>query len=138
MAAAVQCVVSPGVGLGQRNHPFGDLAPERRHARGARLVAQKPVDPGGHEPLLPAPDCGLALAGQTHDLDRSATFTRQQHDPGTPDVLLRAVAIGHHRFKANTVGGTHIDADSFAHATDSHALTTPGILFRILPSDFVH
>jgi hypothetical protein len=28
------------IALGQRNHPFGDLASERWHARGARLVAQ--------------------------------------------------------------------------------------------------
>ena len=45
MAAAVQCVASPGGSLGgQRDDPLDHLRPERRHARGPRLVAQQPVD----------------------------------------------------------------------------------------------
>ena len=40
---------------------------DRRLAGRTRLVAQKSIDAGRHEPLLPAPHAGLGLAGLGHD-----------------------------------------------------------------------
>ena len=77
----------------ERHHALGDLRRQRRDARRARLVAQQPVHALLHEALLPAPDGGLGHAGLPHDLGRAAAFGGQQHDPGAPDVLLRAVAV---------------------------------------------
>jgi hypothetical protein len=124
--------------LRQRDDPFDDLTPERRHARGPRLVAEQPVDTGRHEPLLPAPDRCLALAGSAHDLDRAVALGGQQDDPSPPDMLLRAVPIRHDRFQASTVGGAQIDGYSMTHAPDSHASAGSGIHLRILPSGFIH
>ena len=59
-------------GRGQGDHPLGhDRGAQRRDARGPGLVAQQPVDARRHEPLLPAPDTGLRLAGAPHDLGRA-------------------------------------------------------------------
>ena len=55
----------------QRHHALGHLGPERRDARGPRLVAQQPVEAFLGEALLPAPHAGLGLAGPPHDLDRA-------------------------------------------------------------------
>ena len=44
----------------QRDHALGHLGLERRDARGPGLVAQQPIDAFRDEPLLPAPDAGLA------------------------------------------------------------------------------
>ena len=64
MAAAVQCVVSPGGSpvVVSVDHPGRHLGAQRRDARRPGLVPQQPVDPRGHEPLLPAPDRDLARA----------------------------------------------------------------------------
>ena len=91
-----------------------------RHARWPGLVAQQPVDTGLHEPFLTAPHAGFALASTAHDLDRADAIGAQKHDPGSPDMLLGAVAVGHHRFETSTVGGRRIDDDPLAHAPDSH------------------
>jgi len=56
------------IGLGQRDDALGNRRRQRRNPRQARLVAQQPVDAFVHEPLLPAPQAGLALAGAPHDL----------------------------------------------------------------------
>ena len=94
--------------------------------------------PGGHEALLPAPHCGLALARLPHDLDRAEPVTGEQHDAGAPDVLLRTVPIRHDRFQSEAIHGANSDTDSLAHAADSHAAKPRGIRFRILPSGFIH
>jgi hypothetical protein len=49
-----------------------------------------------------------------------------------------AVAVGHNRFQSNTVGGAHIDDDSFAHPRDSHDGASPGIRKGIRMSDLIH
>jgi hypothetical protein len=123
---------------GQGNDPLDHLCRQWRHARRPGLVAQQPVHPGGHEPLLPAPHACLALPGAAHDLDRAETVGGQQNDRGAPDVFLRAVTVGRHRFKANAVGAGGVYHDIFAHAPDSHPPRARGILFRILPSGFIH
>ena len=46
----------------------------------------------------------LADAGAAHDLDRAQPIGRAEHDPGSPDVLLRAVAVIDDRLKAGAIG----------------------------------
>ena len=125
-------------GRGQRHHPGRDLGAQRRYARGAGLVPQQPFDPRHHEPLLPAPGRYLAHPGLSHDLHRAVTSSRQQHDPRPPDVLLRAVPIGHHRLETDSVGGTHFDDDPFAHPPKLRSGPTERTSNRTHPFDFFH
>ena len=85
------------VGQRQRDHAVCHPCPQRRDARRAGLVAQQAVHPRRHEALLPAPDTGLGLTGQPHDLARAVPVGREQHDPRPPHMLLRAVPIHDHR-----------------------------------------
>ena len=126
------------IGLGQRDDPLGNRQRQRRNPRRARPVAQQPVDTFVHEPLLPAPQAGLALAGAPHDLVGAEAVGGQQHDPRSPHMLLRAVPGRHDPLKPSTIGGIHIDDDSCAHPTDSHVREPTGIPHRTLPSDLLH
>ncbi len=56
-----------------------------------------------------------------------------ENDPGTPDVLLRAVAVRDHGFKQGAVRGGHVDDKPWAHRPDSHAINATGIRSRTLP-----
>ena len=81
------------LGQRQRDHAFDHLRPERRNARGPRLVAQKAVDAFPHEALLPAPDTGLRFAGLPHDRVGADAIGAQQDDRRAPDMLLRRIAV---------------------------------------------
>jgi hypothetical protein len=123
---------------GERDNPLGDLRAERRNARRPRLVAQQPVHARLHEPFLPAPDGGLALRRPPYDFVGAVPLGGQKHDPRSPDVLLRAVPIRHHRFQTDPVGRRNLDDDPLAHAPDSHTCPQKGICRRTLPSGFIH
>jgi hypothetical protein len=82
---------------GQRDDALGDRGNEFRNARGARLVAQKPVHAFGDEPFLPALHAGLGLAGLAHDRVRSDALGAEQHNLRPPDMLLRRVAVSDRR-----------------------------------------
>jgi hypothetical protein len=43
-----------------------------------------------------------------------------QHDPGAPDVLLRAVAVRHDGFEPVMLSGGYFDNEPGAHRTNSH------------------
>ena len=124
--------------LSKRDHPLGDLRPQGRDARRPRLVAQQPLGALQHEPCLPAPHAGFALASTAHDLDCAEAGGGQQHDPRPPDMFLRAVPVRSDRFQTSTVGRAHINNDILAHPPDSHPTRAQGIPFRILPSGFLH
>ena len=114
----------------QFNHARDQRAVQRRLARRSGLVAQQAVDTRMHKALLPAPDHRLALAGAPHDLGRTQAIRRQQDDPDTPDMLLRAVPIGRDRRKPQAILAIDVHHDPFAHAPDSHAREPSGILKR--------
>src|SRR5258705_28963 len=78
---------------GSSNNRAGDLRAEWRNPRPARLVAQEPVHPFPHEPLLPAPDRVLVNTSLPFDLVRADRGRRQKDDSGPPNILLRAVPI---------------------------------------------
>jgi hypothetical protein len=80
----------------------------------------------------------VLLACLLHDLVGAQASGGQQHDPRSPHVFLRAVAIRNDRFKASTIGGFHIDGDPGACPVDLHNREHTGIRIRILPSDFIH
>jgi hypothetical protein len=126
------------VSTGQLDNAGGNLRPQRWNARRTGLVAQQACDAFLHEPLLPAPDRGFALARQAHDLSSPDPLRRQQHDPTSPNVFLWAVPIRVDRFKPAPVVGVNINHDSCAHPKDSHASPTMGILVRTQLLDFIH
>ena len=103
-------------GGGQLDHPLDNGTRQRRDARGSGLVAQKSTHAFVHEPLLPAPDAGLALARPPHDLSGAKTIAGQQDDPSPPDVLLRAAPVRNNRLKTSTLGGTNVHMDTVSHS----------------------
>jgi len=131
---------SPGRRPGQRqgDHALGDLSAQRRYSRRPRLVAPQPVDTFIGKPLLPAPDDRLGFARLPFDLRRAVTSRRQEHDLCAPYVLLRAVAVGHHRLQLGAVCGSKFDLRSLMHSPDSHDRGRRGILKRIEMSDLVN
>ncbi len=91
-------------------HRLGDhLQPcfhgQRRHTRGARLIALEPRHAFIQIPRLTAPDRRLRHAGPPHDLEGAMAAGRRQHDPGPPDKLARRVAVDDQHFKLSAVGG---------------------------------
>jgi len=109
------------IGERERHHALREFGTERRDPGGPGLIAQQAIHARLHEPLLPAPDSGLGHARLTHDLGRAVTIGGQQHDLGTPDLLLRAVAIGNDGEQPFAVLAGQVDTDPGAHALDSHA-----------------
>ena len=85
-----------------------------------------------------APDHRLGLAGRLHDLGSAATIGGQKNDFRSPNVLLWAVAVRHHRFKFAAVGSAQSDIPSLVHSADSHTRVRQGIPRRIEMSDLLH
>ena len=111
----------------QLDHARDHRLVQGRLARRPRLVAQQAIDAGLHEPLLPAPDHRLALAGLPHDRGRAQPVGGQQHDPRPPDMLLRAVPIGDDRGQSRAILGPNVNDDPLAHPPDSHTREAAGI-----------
>src|SRR5690606_29203357 len=68
-----------------------------------------------HEPLLPAPDARLGCGRPAHDLAGADPGDAQKHDLGTPDVLLRGVAILADPLETFAVRGREVDNYTTAH-----------------------
>src|SRR5262249_18270050 len=81
IAAPVQCVASPGGSPCVRVMTRSAICGASGGRREGRVLSRNSPSPGGHEPLLPAPHTGFALAGAAHDLDRAETIGSQQYDP---------------------------------------------------------
>src|SRR5438874_9460706 len=79
------------VALCQRDDALANGGRERRNTRRPRPVVQQALDTRLHEPLLPAPQAGLALGRLPHDLVDAQTIGGQQHDPRAPHMFLGAV-----------------------------------------------
>jgi len=89
----------------QGHDPLGHLWTEGLNSRRPGLVAQQAIDPLLGKPFLPAPDSRLALGGAVHDRHCAEPVGGGQHDPGAPDVLLRAVTVRHDGFELVTLSG---------------------------------
>ena len=122
----------------QGHDPLGHLRAEGLNARGPGLVAQQAIDAFVGKPFLPAPDNRLALGGASHDRHRAEPLGSGQHDPGAPDVLLRAIAVRHDGFEPVTLSGGYFDDDPGAHRTNSHVESAKGIHLRTRPSRSIH
>ena len=100
-------MVRPAIGRRLLLRPpdyLGDfLVRELGDARGARRVAQQPVDAFLDEAILPAPDRDLAEPGPPHDLGRPQPISGQQHHLCPPDMLLRAVTGCDDRCQSRTI-----------------------------------
>lgn len=120
------------------DNPLGHLRAEGLDPRGPGLVAQQAVHALLCKPFLPAPDRRLALGGGVHDRHRAQPSGGGQHDPGPPDMLLRAVAVCHDGFEPITFGGRHFNDNPGAHPQDSHSTPPTGIPFRTPPSHSIH
>ena len=109
-------------GQGHGNHTFDHFGTQRRDARGPGLVSHQAIDALGFETLAPAVDRVPALSALPHDPAGAQTVGRQQHDPRPPYMLLRAVAICHHRLQPAALAGTqgnplaHFWPPSYPHA----------------------
>lgn len=69
------------------------------------------VDAGLHEPLLPAPDAGLRLAGLPHNLVCAKAVGGRQDDGRSPNMLLgalRSLAIASSERRSGGVRQTEI------------------------------
>ena len=93
-----------GADSAKSSHPLHRGGRPWRFAGFARLVARQPVHALGHEPLLPAPDHRLGLAGSPHDL-RPCRSRRQSPEMifGAPNMLLRRVAIANDFLKPTAI-----------------------------------
>lgn len=116
-----------GIGWGFL-HRLGDhLQPcfhgQRRHTRGARLIALEPRHAFIQIPRLPAPDRRLRHAGPPHDLEGAMAVGRRQHYPGPPEKLARRVAVDDQCFKLSAVGGAKVKAD--IGASHAQSMTHP-------------
>jgi hypothetical protein len=117
-----------GIGRGLLHRRGDHLQPglpgQRRHPRGAGLVASEP----GHALVkiarLPAPDGGLGRFCAPHDLVGATAICRRQHDLGSPDNLARRVSVGEQSLKLPTVGGVQIQTNVIA----SHVQTVTHLI----------
>lgn len=115
-------------GLLRPRHNQGDgLRVQSRDARRTGLIAQQTINALGHETLLPAPHACLGLARLPHDRSRAEAAGAEQHDLGSPDVLLGGVAIPHHSLKAEAVRWRNFKCDPGAHPAESHGRSLMGI-----------
>ena len=89
---------------------------ELRDPRRPRLVAQQTVHAFVDVTLLPAPDRDLAEPGPPHDLGCADPIASEQHNLGTPGVLLRAVTVGDDRCQSRTIRRRHKKSEVSSHS----------------------
>ena len=137
--ADADCFRHQGGGpVGRLGGRLSDIRPKGRDTRGARLVTQQAALTFRHEAFLPAPDTGLRLAGLTHDLVGADAVRAQQHDRGSPDMLMRRVAISRQRSQTATISRLEGDGYPGSHAPDSHRSSLSGIPSGIQMSELIH
>ena len=101
--------------LGQLNNACDGFLWQRRLARGARLVPQKPLNAFLHETLLPAPNAGLGFGDSPYDFDGPQAVMAEKNDPGPPDMFLRPVAVHNDRLQTSAILSGDIKRNSRAH-----------------------
>lgn len=75
---------------------------------------------------VPGVERRRSLDRRPHDLGRPATIGGGQHDPGSPNVLLRAVPIRHDRLEAIAIRRACIEGGTGAHPRDSYQSSPRG------------
>ena len=123
---------------GQGNYAISNLRRQRRNPRGPSFVAPQPGDAFGAHPLLPMSNDGFRVARPAFDLSRPLPLNRQKDDLRSPDMLLRAVPVRHHRLQGGPVLPAQLERSPVVHPPDSHTQVSRGIHRGIEPSDFIH
>jgi hypothetical protein len=92
-------------GLMQRHvhHLLDLLSRERLAARRPGCVLQQPAHPLAHVAAAPTADREDALAHRRRNRHRRQPVSRQQHDPGPPNHLLRRVAVPNQLLQSLTI-----------------------------------
>ena len=81
------------------------------------LVAQQAIDAFVHEAFLPTPHAGLRLARRCH-IGRSAkTIAAEQHDAGSPNMLLQAQRCRRYVAQSLAVGFGQGESDTIVNPT---------------------
>ena len=112
------------VGLGEPHNALGDVRSQQRDARWPRFVAQQTAIAFLHEALLPAPDASLRLASPAHDPIGANTIGAEQNDLGSPDRLVRSIAIPRQRLQsAGSAGFRVMVIPVRMHQTRMHPVT---------------
>jgi hypothetical protein len=88
--------------------------------------------------LIPASARRSGLAGPALDLVSAEPVRAQQHDLGSPDLLLSGIAIPHKCLQPEAIRRANSDGNADAHAPDSHAIDFNGIPSGIQMSDLIH
>jgi hypothetical protein len=104
--------------LGHRDleHPVDHIRPKRGLAWRAGLLPAQAVNAGLDIACPPAPNGRLADVQTALDLVGANAVAGQQHDPRTPDMLLRRVAIGDQCLQPVPIAGRQLDLHFLAHA----------------------
>ena len=97
-------------------HPVDHCRPKRRLARRARLVAAQAVHAGLDIARPPTPDGWLAHAQAALNLVGADAVAGQRHDPRTPNMFLRRVAVSNQRLQPIPIPGPQLDPHLLAHA----------------------
>ena len=100
----------------------------RAHPRAPSKPARRTASMGMEE------DYARALRSPEASSPPVLTGGRDTHDLGSPDVLLRGVAIGDKRFQPSRSAIAECDGDSCAHARASHRSSSNGIPGWTLPA----
>lgn len=85
------------------HHLLDLLGRQRPDPLGAGCVLQKPVHALRHVAAAPAADREQALAHRCRNALRRQPLTGQQHDPPSPNHLLRRVAVKDQPFQSFTI-----------------------------------
>jgi len=139
VAAPVQYVASLGGDLHrQRDDGRADRRIELWHARGPRLVAQKPTRAFGGESFLSALHAALGSGGLTHDRVRVGSLGTEQNDLRPPDVLLWSAWVVDQITKPINLGRGDVKGNAGSHAPDSHSASPPGLSPGIQTPNLIH
>ncbi len=112
----------------ERDDALSRLGAQWLDARGAGLIARQTAEPVLQKKFLPAPNAGLGLVGAPHDLVRADAIDGQQHDLGSPNVLLGHVPVLNEGLEPTNVVKRDGESFSCAHRADSHTEAETGIL----------
>ena len=101
---------------GQLDPAVDDLGRQRRSARLTALIAQQAGHALAGETLSPTPDTWPRDAGAAPALDVPWLLAATRAILALPDVLLRAVPVGHNCPQSSAVGGANLELGPFDHA----------------------
>jgi hypothetical protein len=110
----------------------------RRNTGRAGLVAKQAIDALRREPLLPAPDASLRLAGRSPDRHRTQPIIAQQNDTSTPDMFLQALGSDHNRLQLHAISQRYREGNTSRHTSESHILGAVKIPNRTLRTQPIH